>query len=89
MMAIEREEVRGRWLSEDHPTGTWRLIYLLRRPISINGGLAQAELASGWCIGEILASHEGRLKGSTSFARRIKLAGRAWIGMRDQSYLVR
>jgi hypothetical protein len=61
---------------------------LLRRPISINVGLAYAGLASGSCIGEIMASHEGRFKGSTSFARRINLAGRAWIGMCDQSYSV-
>jgi hypothetical protein len=45
-------------------------------------------LASDSCIGEIVASHEGRFKGFTSFAERINLAGRAWIGMRDQSYLV-
>jgi hypothetical protein len=61
---------------------------MLKRPIPINGGLAQAGLASGWCVGEIMASHEERIKGSTSFAKRIKRAGRTWIGMRDQSYLV-
>jgi hypothetical protein len=49
MVAMEREEVRERELAEEHPTGTWRLIYLLRGPVLINGGLAQAGLASGWC----------------------------------------
>ena len=40
------------------------------------------------CIGKIMASHEGRFEGSTSFARRLNLAERTWIGMRDPSYLV-
>jgi hypothetical protein len=47
---------------------------------SINTGLAQAGLASCSCIGQIMASHEEKFKASTSFAGRINLAQRAWIG---------
>jgi uncharacterized protein YecT (DUF1311 family) len=61
---------------------------MLGRPPSILAGPAQAGLASCSCIGEIMASHEERFEASTSFAGRINLAQRAWIGMRDHSYSV-
>lgn len=86
-VTMVREKEKDKWLAGAHPTGAWRLIYLLRRRVSINSKRARAGLASDSCIGEIMASHERRLEGSTSFARRLNLAGQARSRVDNQKLL--
>jgi hypothetical protein len=66
--------------SRTRPHGNVEADIHVEQTCSINAGLAQAGLASCSCIGQIMASHEERFKAFTSFAGRINLAQRAWIG---------
>jgi hypothetical protein len=78
-----REE--GEITSWTPPHGSVEADIHVEKTPTINAGLAHAGLASCSCVGEIMASHEERFEASTSFARRINLARRAWIGMCDDS----
>lgn len=51
--------------------------------------LAQAGLASRLCVGKIMSSQRERFEATTSLAGRINLAQWAWIGMRNDTCLVR
>jgi hypothetical protein len=70
----------GEIASRTPPHGNVEADIHVEKTLSINAGLAQAGLASCSCIGQIMASHEERFEASTSFAGRINLAQRAWIG---------
>ena len=87
-VAMEAGREEGEIANRPLPHGSVEADIHVGKTPSINAGLAQAGLASCSCIGEIMASHEERFQPSTSFATRINLARRAWIGMRDHSYLV-